>query len=57
MEGEKMDEQQFQITLFKHVTSGGAVYLTDNHRFADATLIIRLDGGPELVGCKVEVDA
>lgn len=44
------------ITLFTHVTSGGAVYLTDNHRFADATIIIRLDGGAELVGCKVTED-
>jgi hypothetical protein len=39
-------------TLFRHVTAGGAEYLTDNHMFADATLIIRLDGGAELVTCE-----
>jgi hypothetical protein len=39
-------------TLFRHVTAGGAEYLTDNHMFADATLIIRLDGGAELVSCE-----
>jgi hypothetical protein len=39
-------------TLFRHVTAGGAEYLTDNHMFADATLVIRLDGGAELVTCE-----
>ena len=37
-----------KITLLKHVTDGGAVYLTDNHRFADANIIIRIDGEPEV---------
>lgn len=37
------------VTLVKHVTDGGAIYLTDNHRFADATIVIRLDGAqPEV---------
>ncbi len=36
------------IKIFKHVTSGGATYLTDNHKFADADIIIRIDGGAEL---------
>ncbi len=46
-----------KVTLFKHVTGGGAVYLTDNHRFSDAKIVIRLDGKePELVGCKVKND-
>ena len=43
-----------EIKLFKHVTSGGAVYLTDNHSFADANIIIRLDGGAELYKCEVK---
>ena len=33
------------IKLVKHITTGGACYLTDNHQFGRATLIIRLDGG------------
>jgi len=44
-----------QITLLKHVTTGGAIYLTDNHKFADAKLIIRIDGEkPELIRCETE---
>ena len=38
-----------QIILFKHITDGGAIYLTDNHNFAKATIVIRLDGGAELI--------
>ena len=33
------------IKLVKHITTGGACYLTDNHQFSKASLIIRLDGG------------
>ena len=43
-----------EITLFTHVTDGGAVYLTNNHSFKDASTIIRLDGGPELIRCITE---
>ena len=42
------------MQLLKHVTDGGAVYLTDNHNFAEAKIIIRLDGGAELVRCDVK---
>jgi hypothetical protein len=43
-----------EFKLFKHVTDGGAVYLVDNHNFAQATIIIRLDGDePELLKCEV----
>ncbi len=42
------------VLLHRHTTDGGAVYLTDNHRFADAKIIIRLDGGAEMLGCKIE---
>ena len=31
------------IVLVKHQTSGGVTYLTDNHSFAKAKLIIRID--------------
>jgi hypothetical protein len=44
------------IKLFQHITDGGAIYLTDCHKFADATIIIRLDGGPELLKCEVSID-
>lgn len=36
------------VTLYYHKTDGGAEYLTDNHRFSEATIIIRLDGKPEI---------
>jgi hypothetical protein len=40
------------IELFEHKTDGGAVYLTDNHDFGIAKIIIRLDGKrPELTRC------
>jgi|Laugrefabdmm15dn_1035133.scaffolds.fasta_scaffold02523_4 hypothetical protein len=42
-----------KITLHRHVTTGGAVYLTDNHNFAKAKIIIRLDGVTELSKCEV----
>ena len=42
------------ITLFLHVTDGGAQYLVDNDNFAEAKIIIRLDGGAKL--CKCEID-
>jgi len=40
--------------LFTHVTDGGAIYLTDNHNFAFAKIIIRLDGGAELLKCEID---
>ncbi len=42
------------VTLLRHVTTGGAVYLTDDHDFAAASVVIRLDGGPELIRCAEE---
>lgn len=42
------------IVLVKHTTDGGAVYLTDNHMFSEAKIIIRLDGGEELLRCDVK---
>lgn len=42
------------IILHRHVTSGGAIYLTDNHNFSKATIVIRLDGGAELIRCDVK---
>ena len=44
------------IRLVRHVTDGGAVYLTDNHSFAKAKIIIRLDGGAELSRCDIECE-
>lgn len=44
-----------EITMYVHVTSGGAIYLTDNHSFSEANIIIRLDGGAELLRCDIEV--
>ena len=38
-----------EITLFLHVTDGGAVYYTDNHDFFEATVVIRVDDGLEIV--------
>lgn len=29
--------------LLLHVTDGNAIYLTDNHKFSESTIIIRLD--------------
>jgi hypothetical protein len=43
-----------QYTLVVHVTTGGAVYLTDNHDFSKAKLVIRLDGGASLIRCPTE---
>ena len=40
-----------KITLICHITDGGAVYLTENHDFSKTKLVIRLDGGAELVRC------
>lgn len=42
-----------EYTLFLHVTDGGAMYLVDNHSFAEAKIIIRLDGGAELICCEI----
>lgn len=41
------------IVLEKHITSGGAIYLTDNNDFKNANIVLRLDGGPELVRCNL----
>jgi hypothetical protein len=43
-----------EYKLFLHVTDGGAIYLTDNHNFANAKIIIRIDGGAELIICEIE---
>jgi len=45
-----------EYMLFLHVTDGGARYLTDNHNFALAKIVIRLDGGTELLRCDVVED-
>ena len=45
-----------EYTLFLHITDGGAIYLTDNHYFGDAKIIIRIDGGAELLLCDIEDD-
>lgn len=29
--------------LLTHVTDGGAVYVADNHRFSDASIVVRID--------------
>jgi hypothetical protein len=50
MKSKKVPES---IRLVRHVTTGGAVYLTDNHNFAKAKIIIRLDGVTELSKCEV----
>ena len=43
-----------EITLFLHVTDGGAVYYTDNHDFFLATVVIRVDGGLEIIRFDIE---
>ena len=43
-----------EYVLFTHVTDGGAIYLTDDHNFAFAKIIIRIDGGAEIVHCEIE---
>jgi hypothetical protein len=35
-----METKQWDV----HTTDGGAVYVVDNHRFADASVMIRIDG-------------
>jgi hypothetical protein len=38
------------IKLYKHVTDGGAIYLTDvEDNFAKSRIIIRLDGEPQAI--------
>ena len=44
------------ITLFLHTTDGGAQYLVDNDNFAEAKIIIRLDGAMPAELCKCEID-
>lgn len=46
-----------EYTLFTHITDGGAIYLTDNHNFADAKIIIRIDYGPELLKCEIDSES
>lgn len=53
MKPKKQKEIVEKITLHRHVTTGGAVYLTDNHMFSEAKIVIRLDGKPELSVCKL----
>lgn len=43
-----------EYTLYLHVTDGGAIYLVDNHSFAEAKIVIRLDGGAELLRCEID---
>ena len=43
-----------EVELFRHTTDGGAVYMTDNHDFKDATVVIRLDGGAVLIRCTLK---
>lgn len=48
-----MDYNKEYVLKF-HVTNGGAVYLTDNDYFFDAKIVIRVDGGIELLKCEIE---
>lgn len=48
-----MEEQVW--VLHVHKTDGGAIYLTDSHDFYEAKIIIRLDGGAEIIRCNVEI--
>lgn len=43
-----------EITLYLHVTDGGAVYYTDNHDFFESTVLIRVDGGLEILRFDME---
>jgi hypothetical protein len=45
-----------EYVLFLHITGGGAIYLTDNHDFSLAKIVIRIDGGAELLLCEIEVE-
>jgi hypothetical protein len=53
MKPKKQKDIVEKIVLHRHVTTGGAVYLTDNHMFGEAKIVIRLDGKPELSVCKL----
>ena len=46
-----------EYTLLLHITDGGAIYLTDSHNFSEAKIIIRLDGGAELLRCEIEEES
>ena len=46
-----------EYRLFLHVTDGGAIYLVDNDMFAKAKIIIRLDGGAELLRCDIDTES
>jgi len=43
--------------LFPHIKDGGAVYLTDNDTFGLANIIIRIDGGVELLKCDIDSES
>ena len=43
--------------LFLHITDGGAIYFVDNDNFADAKIIIRIDGGAELLKCEIDTES
>lgn len=51
-----MDKLDKTYTLFLHITDGGAIYLTDNHNFFEAKIVIRLDGGEELICCNIDIE-
>ena len=42
-----------EYILFLHITDGGAMYLVDNDNFFEAKIIIRIDGGAELLKCEI----
>lgn len=46
-----------EYVLFTHITDGGAIYLTDNHDFFEAKIVIRIDGGAKLVRCEIDNDS
>ena len=48
-----MNDNRERIILFRHGTDGGAVYLTESEPFSESRIIIRLDGGAELMKCEV----
>ena len=41
---DKKIQKTEKIVLFKHITSGGAIYYTNNHDFSKADSVIRCDG-------------
>ena len=39
-----MNTQTKHTPLLVHLTDGGAIYVTDNHNFSDATILLGIDG-------------